>query len=94
MRSMALTAVLAAVLVSAPLGLAFAGGRDHDHGHDHGHHDRDRERPSHATNERNISQSKGITDGDNTNSSAPISGRPLPPCVPGQLLWSCSPYYQ
>ncbi|WP_378947512.1 hypothetical protein [Mesorhizobium sp. ANAO-SY3R2] len=45
MRSMALTAALAAIVVSLPLSMASAGGRDRDRGNDHGgggHHDSDR----------------------------------------------------
>lgn len=45
MRSMALTAALAAIVVSLPLSMASAGGRDRDRGNDHGgggHHDSNR----------------------------------------------------
>lgn len=112
MRSMTLTAALAAIVVSLPLSMASAGGRDRDRGNDHGgggHHDSDRGKDhggkDHGHHERHrdhvagrvnedrlaIAGSKGLTDGDNTNSSALIYGQRPPVCSPYTTTWTCIP---
>lgn len=78
MRSMAFTAILAAVLVSAPMATAFARG-----GHDHagGGHERSHSREA----------SQGLGENDNTGSQLPISGQPRSACMPGHAAWYCAP---
>lgn len=98
MRSVALKAALVAILVSVPLAMASAGGRDRDRGHDGGH-DKDRhhhERTEHIQGRVDrdrlaIAGSKGYTDGDATGSEALTYGKRPPVCSPYTTTWTCMP---
>ena len=75
MRSTMFKTALAALLLSAPMSMAYA--RDHDHhGGDRGDHQ--------------ASMSRSTDEEDDSGSSKPIYGRVPAACTPWETVWACT----